>query len=274
MRPEPLRPEALRPEPLHREGGLGEELDAALDAWVETTRARHVPPLTTRELHSGLRALSARYVEGREGGRKVFQGAGKRAAFAIGFAPLHFLTVWHAVRAARVDLAGIASVLDFGCGSAPLAAAVARAAPGRPRIAGFDPSGWALGEARHTLTAFGLEGRLRRGRLPDALPAGAPGELWGFGWVVNELAEPAREATLARIQAGLERGASLLLLEPLSGAVSPWWEDWVSALAPHGVVPEELRLRPRLPPRIAEMDRATGLRHQEIGARLLHGPPR
>ena len=50
------------------------------------------------------------------------------------------------------------------------------------------------------------------------------------------------------------------------------WAEWSAALASRGVRDRELRVRPALPPFLAEMDRATGLRHGELGARLLSGP--
>ena len=89
---------------------------------------------------------------------------------------------------------------------------------------------------------------------------------------MNELGETERDALLARIEGALDAGARLLVLEPLAGGISPWWSSWRDALAPRGIEESELRAKVALPPLLADVDRATGLRHAELGARLLHGP--
>ncbi len=256
-------------------GALAAPLGADFERWLEASRARYLPPLNRRELHAGARALSALYVEGREPGRlarRATEGAGKRAAFASYFAPLHFLAVHHALRALPGALAGVRRILDLGCGTGAAGAAAARAAAEPPKLWAVDRSGWALSETRHTLAAFGLRGRLQRGPLATALPRAGAGDLLVLGWVVNELPDAERERLCEALDAALARGARLLLFEPLAGAAAPWWPDWSAALAPRGVHDAELRVRPALPPLLAEVDRATGLRHGELGARLLHGP--
>ena len=255
-------------------GPLPAALDGDFGRWLETCLARYVPPLSPRELRSGARALSALYVEGRGAGPvagRATDGLGKRAAFAAYYAPLHFLAVHHGI-AALPGMDGVRRVLDLGCGTGAAGAAAARALPGTPRVLALDRSGWALAEARHTLAAFALRGQVRRGRLPAALPRAGPGDLLLLGWVVNELAADERSALRAGLETALDRGARLLLFEPLAGRVVPWWAEWSAALASRGVRDRELRVRPALPPFLAEMDRATGLRHGELGARLLSGP--
>ncbi|MDJ0867786.1 MAG: methyltransferase domain-containing protein, partial [Myxococcota bacterium] len=256
-------------------GGLAPPLAAEFEAWLETSRARYLPPLSLRELHAGARALSTLYVEGRGAGRvaaRATEGVGKRAAFASYYAPLHFLAVHHALAALPGRLDGVRRILDLGCGTGAAGAAVARALAGNATLWGLDRSGWALGEARRTHAAFGLRGRVRRGRLPVAFPRAGAGDLLVLGWVVNELPDEDRERLRQDIDGALARGAGLLLFEPLAGSAAPWWPAWSAALAARGVRDAELRVRPALPRLLVETDRAIGLRHDEIGARLLHGP--
>ena len=64
------------------------------DAWLESLPARHAASMTRSEFLKAIRALSARYVE-RHGAlpdRSPLDSAGKRAAFASFYAPLHFVT--------------------------------------------------------------------------------------------------------------------------------------------------------------------------------------
>jgi hypothetical protein len=278
--PEAVATGRRRPRARLRRGPLPAPLAADFESWLEKVRARYLPPLTPRELHAGVRALSSRYVERRgegAGPARALDGLGKRAAFASYYAPLHFLAAHHAlVEVFAGELADVRRLVDLGCGSAAVGAAAARAAADLaaepPRLLGIDASGWALSEARSTLACLGVAGRLRRGRLPAALPRGAEGELWLLGWTLNELAPDERDALRAGIERGLRRGVRVLVLEPLAGSISPWWAEWRDALAPLGIADDELRVHPALPARLAEIDRATGLRHAEIGARLLHGP--
>ena len=74
------------PEPLPRE---------RFDEWLRQAEERHLADLTFSQVSSGLRALSSTYVERRHrlGEGAALDGAGKRAAFALFYAPLHFLLV-------------------------------------------------------------------------------------------------------------------------------------------------------------------------------------
>ena len=249
---------------------------AAFDAWLAASVAHHGAGLEFREIRKGVQALSSLYVERREGAdlaARALEGRGKRAAAATAYAPLHFLTVHHALSQIGVDRFGTVRVVhDLGCGTGASGAAAALAFATRPRICGIDRSGFLLAEARRTWAAFGLAARARRGRLPEALPRPAGGELWLLGWAVNELAERARDALLEAVAAALRTGAALLLLEPLAGPVTPWWPAWVQALAPRGVEERLLKVPVDLPEWLARLDAAAGLDHSVLGARVLAGP--
>src|SRR6267143_3876351 len=75
--------------------------DDRFDVWLLRLEARHLADLTFSEVSRALRALSSTYVERR--GRLVegaaLSGAGKRAAFALFYGPIHFLLVREIVRA-------------------------------------------------------------------------------------------------------------------------------------------------------------------------------
>lgn len=232
-----------------------------------------MPPLTFPEVRRGAVALSSLYVERRGGGRiasRSVDGAGKRAAFATYFAPLHFLTLYHAIEPGWLEPAP-RRIVDLGCGTGAAAAAMVARLPAPPEVVALDRSGWALGEARHTLRAFGAPVRTRRGRLPEAWPSTRPGDLIVLGWVVNECGE-GEPALLERARRALDAGARVLVAEPLAHAVAPWWSRWMEALAGSGVRAVETRGTRELPPLLAKLDRAAGLDHATLGARLLFGP--
>jgi SAM-dependent methyltransferase len=248
---------------------------AAFDAWLEAAVLRHSAALEFREVRKGVQALTSLYVDRRPGGdlaARALEGRGKRAAVATYYAPLHFLAVHHALaRVGAARLGAVRRVVDLGCGTGAAGAAAARAV-GAERALAIDRSGFALSEARRSYAAFGVLADTRRGRVPDALPRAGAGELLVLGWFANELGDAERAALLEALRAALGAGAALLLLEPLAGAVSPWWRSWARALTPLGVEEPRFKTRLALPEWIARLDRAAGLDHRILGARVLLGP--
>jgi SAM-dependent methyltransferase len=252
----------------------------AYDGWQERAKARFSPPLTFQEIRRGVQALSLLYVERRSGAdlaTRSLDGDGKRAAFALFYAPLHFLTLFHALRGR--DLGAVARVVDAGCGTGASGAATALAIAERtgapaPQIVGVDRSGFALEEARRTAAELGLRGAWKRGALPLALPALRGGDLGCLGGCANELPEAARDSLFVGLVTAVERGAGLVVAEPLAAGVTPWWRDWVAAFAEHGGASFEARARLALPAFVKQLDKAAGLDHQEIGARVLCVPVR
>jgi hypothetical protein len=72
-----------------------------LDAWVHALEERHLHELQFREVSKALRALSSTYVERRHrvASGAALSSAGKRAAFALFYGPLHYLFVERVVDA-------------------------------------------------------------------------------------------------------------------------------------------------------------------------------
>ena len=89
------------------------------------------PSSTFKEVRHGLQALSSLYVERRErmAGGAALDGAGKRAAFALYYGPMHFLLVREIVRA--LALRAPRRILDLGCGTGTAGAAWALEARAR-----------------------------------------------------------------------------------------------------------------------------------------------
>ena len=73
--------------------------DSFFSNWIAALDERHLADLTLPEVGRALRALSSCYVERRsrlaEGA--ALAGAGKRAAFALFYAPLHYQATAHIV---------------------------------------------------------------------------------------------------------------------------------------------------------------------------------
>src|SRR5262245_11508427 len=99
-----------------------------LDSWLDALIARHTADLAPPQFFKAIRALSARYVEsrGQLPDRSPIDSAGKRAAFAAFYAPLHFFTAREIVRALAADmpeLRALQTVVDLGCGTGVTSAA-------------------------------------------------------------------------------------------------------------------------------------------------------
>ena len=245
---------------------------AELDRWLADLEARHLADLQFREVSRALRALSATYVERREKIREgaALSGAGKRAAFAMFYGPLHFLVVSEIVRALDLKTAGPSAIVDLGCGTGVAGAAWASQQEPRAVVHGIDVNPWALGEAEHTWRAFALSGRAKRGDfVATPWPKGRAAVVAAFA--VNELSESSRAALLAKLldTGGAGGRAPVLIIEPLARAVTPWWRAWRDAFERAGGRADEWRFRLPLPPLVAKLARAAGLDHRELTARSL-----
>jgi predicted RNA methylase len=243
--------------------------DAAFNRWMADLEARHFADLTFPEVSRALRALSSAYVERRKrlGEGIALSGAGKRAAFALFYAPLHFLLVRHIAEELTEGRAGIRSIVDLGCGTGVAGAAWGSSAGGAAGIVGIDRHPWAVEEARRTYRAFDLSATTRvedltKSRFPDRSCVIA-------AFAINELDETSREAVGERLLAHASRGGQVVIVEPLAGFVAPWWNAWRDAWKAHGGQAAEWRVRLELPPLVAKLDRAAGLSHRELTGRTL-----
>src|SRR6266480_4605433 len=86
--------------------------------------ARHLSDLRFADVSRALRALSSAYVERR---RRIAEGAalagaGKRAAFALFYGPIHYLIVQH-VASRLPGATTVRSIVDLGCGTGAAGAA-------------------------------------------------------------------------------------------------------------------------------------------------------
>ena len=252
--------------------------DDRFDRWIARLEARHLADLTFPEVSRALRALSSAYVERRQklADGAALSGAGKRAAFALFYGPLHHLLVTHIVHALPGAL-DISSIVDLGCGTGASGAAWAhacRAEPAEgarergPRLVGIDRHPWALGEAAETYREFGIPASVRQGDIAvAALPKGPVAFLAAF--TLNELPGAAREKLLERLLDRAGRGDQVLVVEPLAGFVARWWKGWRDVFENAGGRADEWRVRVELPAIVTKLDRAAGLNHREITGRSL-----
>ena len=220
-----------------------------------------------------LRALSSTYVErrGRLGEGAALSGAGKRAAFALFYGPLHYLLIREIVRALPGAVSAGAStpaLVDLGCGTGVAGAAWAGACPSPPRILGIDRHPWALTEAAWTYRTLGLDARTRQADAAAA-PLPKPPALILAAFALNELPDASREALLERLIARAAGGNRVLIVEPLAGFVARWWGRWRDTVVAAGGRADEWRVRVELPPIVAKLDRAAGLNHRELTGRSL-----
>ena len=252
-----------------------DERDTRYADWIASLEARHLSEFTFREVARALRALSSTYVERRQ---KLAEGAalataGKRAAFALFYGPLHYLLVANVVDQLQATTPSPAPVLvDLGCGTGAAGAAWAAACDPPPRIVGIDRNAWAIGEAAVTYRTFGLAARAQAGDLPTALgkiPAASSSCAFLAAFTLNELPDVSRDALLTDVLHRAHRGGCLLVVEPIAGGVARWWERWRREFERAGGRGDEWRLRAKLPDIVAKLDRAAGLDHREITGRTL-----
>jgi len=254
------------------------QVDDVVERWLAQAEQRYLADLTRPELGRALRALTSCYIERRNklGSGHALDGRGKRAAFALYYAPLHFLTVREIARTLQPDptrpnltepdRTTPNVVLDVGCGTGAAGAAWGLVAGAEVR--GTDINSWAVAEAEWTYRALGLRGSARRGDVSSLrLPPQPSTVLAAF--VVNELPAPDRAAALDRLVDAAGHGHRVVVVEPISRKLTPWWSEWERVFQPVGGRTSEWRFRVELPRLLRDLDKSAGLDHRELTARTL-----
>jgi hypothetical protein len=241
-------------------------------SWHDALEKRHLASLTFQEVRRSVQALSAIYVEQREriDSNAVFSGAGKRAAFAMFYGPLHFLLVREIVKALGASLRNVKGILDLGCGTGVAGAAWSLEFETHPGLTGVDRNAWALEECRWTYRALHLEGTTRNADVRKfALPP-KTGVIAAF--TINELDDESRDRLLEHFSANAKQGSPVLIIEPIARRLTRWWDDWAAHFKSNGGREDQWRFHVDLPEKLKLMDRATGLDHRELTARSLWLP--
>ena len=240
------------------------------DGWIGGLEARHLAELRFAEVSRALRALSSTYVQRRhrlaEGA--ALEGRGKRAAFALYYGPLHFLLVDAIVRALPGAANPLDAIVDLGCGTGAAGAAWAAAITPAPRVTGVDRHPWAIAEAARTYRVFGLRARSVRADVARArLPSTRAGVVAAF--TVNELGREDRAVMLGRLLQRAAAGVRVLVVEPLAGAIAPWWAEWETAVVAAGGRADTWQVEAPWPDLVARLARAAGLGSERLTGRSL-----
>lgn len=242
-----------------------------VDAWIAALESRHLANLRPVEVARALRALSSAYVErrGRIAHGAALDGAGKRAAFALFYGPLHFLLLRAVLQALDAGSGPLDLIADLGCGTGVAGAAWALACAAGPRVIGIERHPWAADEARWTCRTLGIAADIRCGDLSRLrVPSRASAIVAAF--TVNELSPEVRAGVLRECLAAHARGARVLVVEPIAKSMTPWWPDWAAALGQAGGREDQWRFPVVLPGITGRLDKAAGLDHRELTARSLY----
>jgi len=246
---------------------------ADVEAWLAALERRHLADLTRSELTRALRALSSCYVERREklASGAALEGAGKRAAFALFYGPLHFLTIAEVVRAIGANRDTLETIMDLGCGTGVGGAAWAAACDRTPNIIGLDRNRWAVDEANLTYHELALRGRARTADVVRNYPAaGSSKQAILLAYTINELTDDARGMLLPKVAASVRAGAPLLIVEPIATRDKAWWPEWAARLGAEGARADEWRFPARLPRMLRAIARGAGLDPRELTARTIY----
>jgi SAM-dependent methyltransferase len=236
--------------------------------WLAPLEARHLADLRVPEVTRALRALSSAYVERRQALSRgaALDSAGKRAAFALFYAPLHFLVVRHVVTALGPGTPD--TIVDLGCGTGAAGAAWSVACDRRPRVVGIDRHPWAVEETRWMYRQLRLDGRATQG---DAARFRPPRGSLGIvaAYLLNELSDEARVALVDTLVDASRRGARVLIVEPIARRIAPWWAEARAVIEEAGGRADEWDIAIDRPPIVALLDEAAGLDHRRVKARSL-----
>jgi hypothetical protein len=247
-------------------------VEDALTSWFEKLEQRHLSNLTFSEVRRAIQALSSLYVERRTqlSRNSALESAGKRAAFALFFGPLHFLLVREICRCLHARVPASAVILDIGCGTGMAGAAWALESQPPRGVIGVDRHAWALQECDWTYRQLGIRGTTRRS---DASGLRIPRNTAVISaFTMNEIGAETREQLRHELLRVHRAGAPVLIVEPIARRVTSWWDEWSHDWTACGGRADEWRFPAVLPERLALMDRAAGLDHRELTGRSLWLP--
>ncbi len=249
--------------------------DRRIDEWAAGLEARHLADLRETEVARALRALSSAYVErrGRLPRGVALDGAGKRAAFALYYGPLHLLLARHVASRLGMAPAAPGTVLDLGCGTGVVGAAVAMACGDGFPVQGLDRHPWAVAEAQITYRALGVDGRARVADVRRIEWKRRPAIVVA-AYVLNELEREDRDRLLHELVAQSAEGVTVLVLEPIATRVAPWVGRWAPAFERAGGRHDEWRVPVTPPDIVRRLERAAGFGRDEVTARSLYLPGR
>ena len=244
----------------------------AFSHWYGALEQRHLKRLTFPEVRRGVQALSSLYVTRRDriDRNAALNSAGKRAAFAMYFAPLHFLLVHQIVKALDLGVPAGMSLIDLGCGTGTAGAAWAMERDPRPKLIGVDRNPWALDECRWTYRQLGIRGVARASDIDSIRIPSRTAVIAAF--TMNELDPATRQRFRKDLLAAALNGAPVLVIEPIARRLTLWWDDWAREWKAAGGREDEWRFRVDLPKKLALMDKAAGLDHRELTGRSLWLP--
>jgi len=273
--------------------------------WIEKLFERWLGELTHQEIARALKALTRDYVQRRTRLRgKALDGRGKQAAFALYYAPRHFVIVREVLKAlgdcpgrglspfsnadadsttgtapavrctaqARVRFAnpksgdGPLQIIDLGCGSGVAGAAWALHCGGN--VVGVELDQDVLREAAFTFRDLGVRGGGIRCHLAKyRWPKPPVGIVAAF--TVNELDERDRERLWRDLEKQVKGGSRVLIVEPLATRITPWWQEWSKRVIELGGRADEWHFDVELHERVHLMGKSAGLKPERLGARTL-----
>jgi hypothetical protein len=85
-------------------------------------------------------------------------------------------------------------------------------------------------------------------------------------FVVNELNDDDRGAVLAELRKSRKR---ILIVEPISQRISPWWDQWANQFQMLGGRADVWKAKIDPPPLVKKLAKASGLRPEMLTARSL-----
>ncbi|MCI0410566.1 MAG: class I SAM-dependent methyltransferase [Acidobacteria bacterium] len=252
---------------------MPQPLENSFEPWFAALERRQLSQLTFSEIRRALTALSSLYVErrGRLATGAALEGKGKRAAFALFYGPIHFLTTQGIIRGLGLASTPPRRILDLGCGTGVAGAAWAVECGRRPELLGVDRSGWAVEEARWTYSTLKLQGRVKRGPLESLDHPGIHDAVLA-AFTVNELDPKDRERLLGGLLEAAQKGSSILVVEPIARRGFPWWKEWSEAFQTSRGRMDEWRFPANLPGTLRLLSKASGMDHRELKAKSLWIP--
>ncbi|RYF04484.1 MAG: hypothetical protein EOO40_11175 [Deltaproteobacteria bacterium] len=143
---------------------LSVEPDAAFGRLFDALHSRYTCELRLPEIRRALQALSTIYVQRRDklAAGQALHSAGKRAAFALYYGPLHLLCLRGIL--SQLPLPHCRRLVDVGCGTGAASLAYLQQLGAPAELWGIDTNAWVRREAANAWRLCGAQGGFMQGR--------------------------------------------------------------------------------------------------------------
>lgn len=226
--------------------------------------------LTRRAWHQAIQAASRNYTSQRQ---RLSQSVAPSPAIQLAqhgyYGVMHALIVQAIAAYFHIQQWPFQRLIDIGCNTGVAGLTLCAQLPTITSYIGLEPQRWAAKKAKQFQLACAIPGKIFSGTGLTWQPQ--KGDLILLSFVLNEMTESQRKVLHSKLLHHLEKGAGILIIEPIARHITPWWDSWLQSFLPWSYSQANLQKAwpVQTPQMWFESHHGAGFHHQRWKARSL-----